>query len=150
MDRSRSRPRTEGTMQKVQVLLQPTDMDTQACEREALTAGSRPGRSRSSCVTPTWGRPSLRALSSRPGSEPMSLVPKTASTQGAAFTIRSRSFWAMQPPTAMRVSGLCCLNLCQRPMVPYMRWVALSRTAQVLSTITSTSRARTCSGVACW
>ena len=54
-------------------------------------------------LRPRW---LCRARSSRAGRQPMLWVPKTTSTQGARSTMVSRSFWAMQPPTAICMSGL--------------------------------------------
>ena len=145
---SRSRPRTDGTMQNVQVLLQPMEIDTQAEARWPRTAGRSLGKPVSSRVILICGFLVARALSSSCGSASMVCVPKTASTQGSRLRMASRSFWAMQPPTAIWASGLRSLKRCQRPSVPYMRSVAFWRTAHVLSTTRSTSPALTCSPLA--
>ena len=69
----------------------------------------------------------------------MFLVPNTAETHGAVSAIFLRSSWAMQPPTAICRFGRTSLTRLNRPMVPYMRSAAFSRTAQVLSTSRSRS-----------
>ncbi len=73
--RSFSLPRSAGTMQKVQVLLQPTEIDTQAEYADWRRAGSRDGNvvrvsSNSACAS--WRS---RARSSSFGSAPMLCVP---------------------------------------------------------------------------
>ena len=73
--RSRSRPRSDGTMQKVQVLLQPTEMDTQPEYADWRRAGSSDGNvvrvsSNSACAS--WRS---RARSSSLGRAPMLCVP---------------------------------------------------------------------------
>ena len=50
------------------------------------------------------------ARSSRAGREPMLWVPKTTSTHGARSTMVPRSFWAMQPPTAICIPGFSVLD----------------------------------------
>ena len=69
----------------------------------------------------------------------MFLVPNTASTQGAFFAIFSRSSCAMHPPTAICRFGRWRFSSAHRPMVPYMRSAAFSRTAHVFMTMRSTS-----------
>ena len=64
-------------------------------------------------------------------------VPNTTSTQGARATIVARSFWAMQPPTAICMSGFAVLAGRSWPRLPYSLLSAFSRTAQVLKTTTS-------------
>ena len=70
-------------MQKVQVLLQPTLMLTQAANDDSRFVGSVDGNtsrdSRNSACDSSW----IRARSNRIGSEPMLCVPKTTSTHGA-------------------------------------------------------------------
>ena len=73
--RSFSRPRSDGTMQNVQVLLQPTEIDTHAEYGDWRRAGSRLGKvarvsSNSACASCR-----CRACSSRRGSAPMLWVP---------------------------------------------------------------------------
>lgn len=66
-------------------------------------------------------------------------VPKTTSTQGAFFTMVSRSFCARQPPTAICMPGREAFLGARRPRLPYSRLSAFSRTAHVLKTTTSAS-----------
>ena len=130
-------PRSAGTMQKVQVLLQPTLIDTQAECAESRREGSVDGRP----PGPRGSRPGPRARpgarASRAGRLPMLWVPKTTSTHGARRTISLRSFCARQPPTAICSSGLASLSGRRCPRLPYRRLSAFSRTAQVLKTMTS-------------
>ena len=135
--RSVSLPRSDGTMQKVQVLLQPTEIETQAAYGDSRRVGSVLGNVSSDSLISTWAASWTRARSSRTGSEPMLWVPNTTSTQGARFTIVSRSFWARQPPTAICMPAWPSLTGRRCPRLPYSRLSAFSRTAQVLNTTTS-------------
>ena len=116
--RSCSLPRSAGTMQKVQVLLQPTDTETQAAYADSRRVGSVEGNtsrdSRISTCASSW----MRARSSSTGSEPMLWVPKTTSTQGAFSTMVARSFWARQPPTAICMPGCAALTGARWPRLP--------------------------------
>ena len=78
----------------------------------------------------------------------MFFVPNTASTHGAFCAILLRSSWAMHPPIAICMFGCVRLRSAHRPMVPYMRSAAFSRTAHVFMTIRSTSLSAACSSVA--
>src|SRR5262245_36792460 len=53
--------------------------------------------------------------------------------------MRSRSFWARQPPTTICMSGRRCLSALSWPRLPYNLLSAFSRMQQVLSTTTSAS-----------
>ena len=108
--RSRSLPRSDGTMQKVQVLSQPTEMDTQAAYAESRREGSTDGKVSSDSRISTCASCSTRARSRSAGSEPMLWVPKTTSTQGARRTISPRSFCARQPPMAICMPGRASLT----------------------------------------
>ena len=81
--RSVSRPRSAGTMQKVQVLLQPTLIETHAAYAESRRVGRLEGKVCSASLISTCASCSTRARSSSTGSEPMLCVPNTTSTQGA-------------------------------------------------------------------
>ena len=81
--RSFSLPRSAGTMQKVQVLLHPTETDTQAAYADSRLVGSVEGKTDSDSRISTWASSATRARSSSTGSEPMLWVPKTTSTHGA-------------------------------------------------------------------
>ena len=126
-------------MQNVQVLLQPTEMATQAeygdSRRAGSTDGNRSSDSRISTCACSW----TRARSSSTGSEPMLWVPNTTSTHGARWVMAARSFWARQPPTAICMPGWAFLTGSRWPRLPYSRLSAFSRTAQVLNTTTSGS-----------
>jgi hypothetical protein len=74
-------------MQKVQVLLHPTDTDTQPECAESRRAGSVDGNASSDSRISTWASALCRARSSRTGSAPMLCVPNTTSTHGALLTI---------------------------------------------------------------
>ena len=102
--RSFSVPRRLGTMQNVQVLLQPTLIETQAAYADSRRVGSVDGKTSSDSRISTWASRCAGRRSSRAGSEPMLWVPKTTSTQGARV-ISPRSFWARQPPTAICMPG---------------------------------------------
>ena len=93
-------------MQNVQVLLQPTEIDTQAAYGDSRRVGSVEGNTSSDSRISICASSLCRARSSSAGSEPMLLVPKTTSTQGARRVISPRSFWARQPPTAICMPGL--------------------------------------------
>ena len=92
-------------MQNVQVLLQPTLIDTHAEYGDSRRVGSVEGKASSASTISTCASCSILARSSSTGSEPMLWVPKTTSTQGALLVIRSRSFCAMHPPTAICMPG---------------------------------------------
>ena len=124
-------------MQKVQVLLQPTLIETQAAYAESRRVGRLDGKVSRASLISTWASPAIRARSSSTGSDPMLCVPKTTSTQGARFRIVSLSFWARQPPTAICIPGVAFLVGSRLPRLPYSLLSAFSRTAQVLNTTTS-------------
>ena len=105
-------------MQNVQVLLQPTEIDTQPAKAESRRVGSVDGKVSSDSRISTSARLLWRARSSRAGRLPMLWVPKTTSTQGARLTIVSRSFCAMHPPTAICRSGLAVLAGRSWPRLP--------------------------------
>ena len=85
--RSFSIPRSVGTMQKVQVLLHPTDTETHDENAERRRAGNVDGKcSRDSRIS-IWDSSSIRARSSNTGNEPTLCVPKTTSTYGAFLII---------------------------------------------------------------
>ena len=98
-----SRPRTWGTMQYVQKLLQPVMMGTHAWKGLARWLGRsvEKGRPSSSVSTSTaCPAPPSNASHSRSGRLASALVPKTTSAQGMCSRMRSPSRWAMQPPMA--------------------------------------------------
>ncbi len=132
-------PRSAGTMQKVQVLLHPTEMETQAAYAHSRRVGSVDGNASSDSAISTCASSWTRARSRRTGSLPMLCVPKTTSTQGARFTMVSRSFCARQPPTAICMPGRLAFFGARCPRLPYSLLSAFSRTAQVLKTTTSAS-----------
>ena len=68
--RSFSTPRNVGTMQKVQVLLQPTDTETHEVNAENLRAGRVEGKCSSASRISICDSSSIRARSSNTGSEP--------------------------------------------------------------------------------
>ncbi len=105
-------------MQNVQVLLQPTLIDTQAANTESRLVGSVDGNTSSDSRISTCDSSAMRARSSRTGSEPMLCVPKTTSTYGARFVIVSRSFCARQPPTAICMPGFFSLTDAMWPRLP--------------------------------
>ncbi len=92
-------------MQKVQVLLQPTEIDTQALYAESRLAGSADGKTSSASRISISARSLCRDRSSSTGNAPTLWVPKTTSTHGARRWISPRSFWARQPPTAICIPG---------------------------------------------
>ncbi len=96
-------------MQNVQVLLQPTEIDTQAAYAESRLVGSVEGNTSSDSRISTCASFCTRARSSSTGSDPMLCVPKTTSTYGAFRVIVARSFCARQPPTAIWRSGFAAL-----------------------------------------
>ena len=70
-------------MQNVQVLLQPTAIDTQAAYGDSRRVGSVEGKTSSDSRISSCASALCRARSSSAGSEPMLCVPKTTSTHGA-------------------------------------------------------------------
>ena len=138
-DRSFSRPRSCGTMQKVQVLLQPTEIETHALNALKRFDGRVDGKCSKASLISTCACFSTLARSSKIGSEPTLCVPKTTSTYGARLIIVSLSFCAMQPPTAICRWGLVSFKFAKCDKLPYNLLSAFSRTAQVLKTITSAS-----------
>ena len=124
-------------MQKVQVLLQPTLIETQAAYAESRRVGRVEGNRSSDSAISTWASSATRARSSSVGSAPMLWVPKTTSTQGARRVISPRSFCARQPPTAIYMPGRASFVGRSMPRLPYSLLSAFSRTAQVLNTTTS-------------
>ncbi len=116
--RSFSLPRSAGTMQNVQVLLQPTEIETQAAYADSRLVGSVDGKTSSDSRISTWASSLTRARSSRAGSEPMLWVPKTTSTQGAFLTMVERSFCARQPPTAICIPGWAAFTGARWPRLP--------------------------------
>lgn len=126
-------------MQNVQVLLQPTEIETQAAYADSRRVGSVEGKASSDSAISICASSCTRARSSSTGSLPMLCVPKTTSTQGARLTMVSRSFWARQPPTAICMPGRLVFMGARRPRLPYSLLSAFSRTAQVLKTTTSAS-----------
>ena len=92
-------------MQNVQVLLQPTEMETQPEAIASRRLGSVDGKvlsdsSISTCASALW-----RARSNSTGKTSMLWVPNTTSTHGARLVISPRSFCARQPPTAICMPG---------------------------------------------
>ncbi len=144
--RSRSLPRSAGTMQKVQVLLHPTEIDTHPLYAESRRVGSVEGNTSRASRISTSASLLCLARSSSAGSDPMLWVPKTTSTHGARSTMVRRSFCARQPPTAICMSGLAILAGRSMPRLPYNLLAAFSRTAQVLNTTTSATSARSSAG----
>ena len=71
-------------MQNVQVLLQPTEIDTQAAYADSRLVGSVEGNTSSDSRISTCASSAIRARSSSTGSEPMLWVPNTTSTHGPA------------------------------------------------------------------
>ena len=67
-------------MQKVQVLLQPTETDTHEVKAENLRAGNVDGKCSNASLISIWDSSSIRARSSKTGSEPTLCVPNTTST----------------------------------------------------------------------
>ena len=68
-------PRRLGTMQKVQVLLQPTEIDTHAEYGDSRRAGSREGKVSRVSSNSSWASWRCRACSSSLGRAPMLCVP---------------------------------------------------------------------------
>ena len=74
-------------MQKVQVLLHPTDTETHAENADNRRAGSVEGKCSRDSLISIWASSSILARSSNAGSEPTLCVPKTTSTYGAFLRI---------------------------------------------------------------
>ncbi len=111
-------PRSDGTMQNVQVLLQPTLIETQAAYGDSRRVGSVEGKTSSDSRISTCASSLCRARSSSTGSDPMLWVPKTTSTHGARRVISPRSFCARQPPTAICMPGLAFFTGARWPRLP--------------------------------
>ena len=80
MGRSFSTPRKVGTIQNVQVLLHPTEIETHDEKAEKRRAGSVDGKCSSASRISICDSSSILARSSRIGREPTLCVPKTTST----------------------------------------------------------------------
>ena len=124
-------------MQKVHVLLHPTEIATQAENGDSLRVGRLDGKTLRDSSISTAARWLWAARLRRAGSTSMLWVPKTASTHGARSTIPSRICWARQPPTAICMSGRSRFTAANCPRFPKRRLAAFSRTEQVLMTTTS-------------
>ena len=111
-------PRSAGTMQNVQVLLQPTLIDTHAAYADSRLVGSVEGKTSSDSRISTWASCWTRARSRSTGSEPMLCVPKTTSTHGAFSVMVERSFWARHPPTAICMPGRFAFTEASWPRLP--------------------------------
>ena len=135
--RSRSLPRRCGTMQKVHVLLQPTEIDTHAAKALSRWVGRVEGKTFRDSSISTAALLLCSARRSSAGSTSMLWVPKTASTHGALATMPSRICWARHPPTAICIPGRSRLTAASWPRLPNRRVAAFSRTEQVLMTTTS-------------
>ena len=105
-------------MQNVQVLLHPTEIETQPAYALSRLVGRVDGKVSSDSRISISARWLWRARSRRTGSEPMLCVPKTTSTHGARSTMVPRSFCARQPPTAICMSGLRSLAGRSWPRLP--------------------------------
>ena len=105
-------------MQNVQVLLQPTEIDTHAAYADSRLVGSVDGKTSRDSRISTWASSATRARSSSTGSEPMLWVPNTTSTQGAFSVMVARSFCARQPPTAICMPGCCAFTGARCPRLP--------------------------------
>jgi hypothetical protein len=102
----------------VQVLLQPTEIDTHAAYADSRRVGSVEGNASRDSAISTCASSCTRARSRSTGSLPMLCVPKTTSTQGARRTMVSRSFCARQPPTAICIPGRFVFIGARRPRLP--------------------------------
>ena len=130
-------PRSDGTMQNVHVLLQPTEMDTQPEWVESRLVGRVEGNTSSDSRISISASALWRERSSSTGREPMLWVPKTTSTHGALRWMAAWSFWARHPPTAICMPGCASFTARRLPRLPYRRLSAFSRTAHVLKTTRS-------------
>ena len=77
---------------------------------ESRRVGRVEGNRSSDSEISTWASCSIRARSSRTGSDPMLWVPNTTSTQGARRVTTARSFCARPPPTAIWMPGRLALT----------------------------------------
>ena len=105
-------------MQNVQVLLHPTEIETQAAYADSRLVGSVDGKTSSDSRISTCASSCTRARSSSTGSDPMLWVPNTTSTHGARSVIVERSFCARQPPTAICMPGWAALTGARWPRLP--------------------------------
>ncbi len=105
-------------MQNVQVLLQPTEIETHPAYADSRRAGSVDGKTSNDSRISTSADALCRARSNSTGREPMLCVPKTTSTHGALRTISPRSFWARHPPTAICMPGWASLTGRRWPRLP--------------------------------
>jgi hypothetical protein len=105
-------------MQKVQVLLHPTLIDTQAAYADSRRVGRFDGKVCRASLISTCASCWMRARSSSTGSEPMLCVPNTTSTHGARLRMVSLSFCAKQPPTAICMPGCAFLAGSKLPKLP--------------------------------
>ena len=100
------------------MLLQPTEMDTQAEYGDSRRAGSSDGKVARVSSNSTCASRRSRARSRSFGSDPMLCVPYTTSTQGARLVICSRSICARQPPTAICIPACAFFAGSRWPRLP--------------------------------
>ena len=99
--------------ERARVVAADGDRDPARCRRSRDGSAGSTGRPRGSRGSRPRRACCGAARSSRAGREPMLWVPKTTSTHGARWTMVPRSFWAMQPPTAICMLGVLLLRRAQ-------------------------------------
>ncbi len=124
-------------MQKLQYLLQPSMIETNAVAPSARGAGKRSNFSISGKLTSTTERPVRFSSASISGRRCSVCGPKTRSTNGARRVIASPSWLATQPPTPMMTCGRSDLNRRHSPNSENTFSCAFSRTEQVFISRTS-------------
>src|SRR5690606_26001001 len=102
----------------VQVLLHPTDTDTQPAYDDSRVAGRVDGKCCNDSAISTSARWLCRERWSSAGRCPRLWVPNTTSTHGARETTTSLSFCARHPPTAICMRGLTSFHGRRLPRVP--------------------------------
>ena len=111
-------PRSDGTMQNVQVLLQPTEIETQAAYADSRLVGSVDGNTSSDSRISTCASSCTRARSSSAGSEPMLWVPNTTSTHGAFSVIVAAVLLRQAAADGDLHAGVCALTGARWPRLP--------------------------------
>ena len=106
-------------MQNVQVLLQPTEIETQPEYVDSRWVGSVDGKTSSDSRISTCGRLVVAGAfeQDRQGADVVR-TEHDVDPGRACLTISPRSFWARQPPTAICMPGLRVLTGARWPRLP--------------------------------
>ena len=108
-----------GTMQNVQVLLQPTEIDTQPAYTESRLVGRVEGKTSRDSRISSCGLVVVRGRApAGPAGSRCCGCRRPRRPRGPCFRMVSRSFWARQPPTAICMSGRFSFTWASMPRLP--------------------------------